>query len=118
MALRTKELEYLKNEMTWREFADAAGATVLLRGLARGSSKKIPTKTMRKLQGKVMLTMADAGGKAMIQDALKVIRNSLAKNGPHLTHQVMAKNAKKANVSKRLQKQVEVVIANRRAKAA
>ena len=31
---RTKELEYLNNDMTWREFADAAGATVLLRGLA------------------------------------------------------------------------------------
>jgi hypothetical protein len=118
MALRTKELKYLKNEMTWREFADAAGATVLLRGLARGSSKKIPTKTMRKLQCKVGLGMAGAGGKAMVQDALKVIRNALAKNGPHVTDQVMAKDAKKAKVSKRLQKQVEVVIANGRAKAA
>jgi hypothetical protein len=50
-----------------------------------------------------------AGGKAMVQDALKVIRNALAKNGPHVTDQVMAKDAK---VSKRLQKQVEVVIAS------
>ena len=37
---------------------------------------------------------------------------SLAKNGPHMTDQVMAKDAKKAKVSKRLQKQGEVVIAN------
>jgi hypothetical protein len=118
MALGTKELQYLNDEMTWREFADAAGATVLLRGLARGSSKKIPTKKMRKLQGEVVLTMADAGGRAMVQDALKVIRSALAKNGPHVTDQVMTKDAKRAKVSKRLQKQVEVVIANRRAKAA
>jgi hypothetical protein len=118
MALHRKELEYLKNEMTWREFADAAGATVLLRGLARGSSKKIPTKTMRKLQGKVVLTMADGGRKAMVQDALKVIRNALAKNGPHVTDKVMAKGAKKAKLSKRLQKQVKVTMANREARAA
>ena len=111
---RTKELEYLNNDMTWREFADAAGATVLLRGLARGSSKKVPTKTMSKLQAKVVLTMADAGREARVQDALKVIRDVLAKNGPHMTDQVMAKDAKKAKVSKRLQKQGEVVIANRR----
>ena len=111
---RTKELEYLNNDMTWREFADAAGATVLLRGLARGLSKKVPTKTMSKLQAKVVLTMADAGREARVQDALKVIRDVLAKNGPHMTDQVMAKDAKKAKVSKRLQKQGEVVIANRR----
>jgi hypothetical protein len=82
MALRTKELEYLNHKMTWREFADAAGATVLHRGLARGSSKRIPTKTMRKLQCQVVLTMADAGGKAMVQDALKVIPTRWQRMGP------------------------------------
>jgi hypothetical protein len=115
MALRTKELEYLKNEMTWREFADAAGATVLLRGLARGSSEKIPTKTMKKLQMRIAGTMSDTGAKAMVHDALTVISRAQAKNGPHLTDRVMAKNAKTATVSKRLQKQVKAVMAHRAA---
>jgi hypothetical protein len=115
MALRKKELKYLKNEMTWREFADGAGATVLLRGLARGSSKKISTKTMKKLQRSIALAMADAGRTAMVQDALKVIRKALAKDGPHVTDKLMARDAKKAKVSKRLQKQVEATMANREA---
>jgi hypothetical protein len=115
MALRKKELKYLKNEMTWREFADGAGATVLLRGLARGSSKKIPTKTMKKLARSIALTMGDAGRTAMVQDALKVIRKALAKNGPHVMDKLMAKDAKKAKVSKRLQKQIEATMANREA---
>ena len=118
MALRRKELKYLKNEMTWREFADGAGATVLIRGLARGSSKKIPTKTMKKLQRSIALTMADAGGKAMVQDALKEIRKALAKNGPHITDKLLARGAKKAKVSNRLQRQVEVTMANKAATAA
>jgi hypothetical protein len=35
MALHRKELKYLKNEMTWREFADGAGAKVILRPRTR-----------------------------------------------------------------------------------
>jgi hypothetical protein len=104
--------------MTWREFADAAGATVLVRGLARGSSKKIPTKMMKKLQRNIALAMADAGRTAMVQDALKEVRKALAKNGPHVTDKLMARDAKKVKVSKRLQKQVEVTMANREARAA
>jgi hypothetical protein len=115
MTLRKKELEYLKNEMTWREFADGAGATVLMRGLARKSSKKIPTKAMKNLQRSIALTMADVGRKATIQDALKVISKALSKNGPHVADKLMAKDVKKAKVSKRLRKQVEVTMANREA---
>jgi uncharacterized protein YaaW (UPF0174 family) len=115
MTLRRKELDYLKNELSWREFADAAGAKVLVRGLARGSSKKIPTKTIKKLQRRIAGTMADTGAKAMVHEALTVITRALAKNGPHLTDKVMAKNAKKAKVSKRLQKQVKAAMAHRAA---
>jgi hypothetical protein len=117
MPLRRKELDYLKNEMKWREFADAAGAKVLVRGLGRGSSKKIPTKTMKKLQQSIALTMADAGSEAMVQDALKVIRKAPAKNGPHVADKLMAKGVKKAKVSRRLQKQIEATMANRKATA-
>jgi hypothetical protein len=115
MNLRRKELDYLKNELTWREFADAAGAKVLVRGLARGSSRKIPTKTMKQLQLRIAGTMSDTGAKAMVHDALTVISRALAKNGPHLTDRVMAKNAKKAKVSKRLQKQVKEAMAHKAA---
>jgi hypothetical protein len=118
MALSKKELEYLKNEMTWREFADDAGAKVLVRGIARGSKKKFQSKTMKKLQLRIVLTMANTGPKAMVQDALKVIRKGLAKNEPQIMNKVMAKNAKKAKVSKRLQKQVEATMDRRAARAA
>jgi hypothetical protein len=84
MALSKKEVEYLKNEMTWREFADVAGAKVLVRGIAKGSSKRIQPKTMKELQLRIVLAMADTGSKAMVQDALKVIRKVLAKNGPQV----------------------------------
>jgi hypothetical protein len=72
--------------------------------------RKIPTKTMRKLQGKVVLTMAAAGGKAMVQGTLKVSAICWAKNGPHVTDRVMVK----AKVSKGLQKRVAVVIAEQK----
>jgi hypothetical protein len=117
MALSKKELEYLKNEMTWREFADNAGAKVLVRGITKGS-KKIPLKTMTKLQLRIVLAMADTGSKAMVDDALKVIRKVLAKNEPQIMNKLMAKNAKGAKVSKRLQKQVEATMADRAARAA
>ncbi len=39
MALNKKELEFFKNEMTWREFADDAGAKVLVRGIAEITQK-------------------------------------------------------------------------------
>jgi predicted hydrocarbon binding protein len=104
--------------MTWREFADAAGAKVLVRGLARGSSKKIPTKIMNALQFRIVRSMAGAGRKAMARDALKEIGRALGKNGPHVTAKLMAKDAKKAKVSKRLRKQVEAVMVHRAAKAA
>jgi hypothetical protein len=116
MALRKKELDYLKSEMTWREFADAAGATVLIRGLIRGSSKKISTTTKKKVQQSIALTMADAGRNAMVKDALREIRKALAKNGPPIVDRLTAKDVKKAKVSKRLQKQVEATIANRHAR--
>jgi hypothetical protein len=118
MALSKKELEYLKNEMTWREFADDAGAKVLVRGIAKGSKKKLQPKTMKKLQLRIVLAMADTGSKAKVQDALQVIRKVLAKNGPQIMNKVMAKNAKKAKVSQRLQKQIEATMADRAGKAA
>jgi hypothetical protein len=59
--------------------------------------------------------LADVGRKATIQDALKVISKALSKNGPHVADKLMAKDVKKAKVSKRLQKQVEVTMANREA---
>jgi hypothetical protein len=74
--------------------------------------RKIPTKTMRKLQGKVVLTMAAAGGKVMIQGTLKVSAICWAKNGPHVTDRVMANG--RAKVSKGLQKRVAVVIAEQK----
>jgi hypothetical protein len=116
MALHKNELAYLTNEMTWREFADAAGATVLIRGLTRGSSKKISTATKKKVQQSIALTMADAGRDAMIKDALRAIRKALAKNGPSIVDKVTGKNLKKAKVSKRLKKQVEATIAIRNAR--
>lgn len=118
MALSKKEVEYLKNEMTWREFADVAGAKVLVRGIAKGSSKRIQPKTMKELQLRIVLAMADTGSHAMVEDALKVIRKVLAKNGPQVMNNLMAKNTKKAKVSKRLQKQVEATMADRAARAA
>ncbi len=54
----------------------------------------------------------------MVQDTLKVIRKVLAKNEPKIMNKVMAKNAKKAKVSKRLQKQVEATMAERAARVA
>jgi hypothetical protein len=118
MALSKKEVEYLKNEMMWREFADVAGAKVLVRGIAKGSSKRIRPKTMKELQLRIVLAMADTGSEAMVEDALKVIRKVLAKNGPQVMNNLMAKNTKKAKVSKRLQKQVEATMADRAARAA
>jgi hypothetical protein len=118
MALNKKELEYFRNEMTWREFADDAGAKVLVRGIARGSSKKIQPKTLKKLQLRIVLAIADTGPKAMVQDALKVIRKVLAKNEPQIMNKVMAKNTEKTKVSKRLQMQVEASMADRAARAA
>jgi hypothetical protein len=44
--------------MTWREFADAAGAKVIGRGIARGSFKKIQPKIMKKLQLRIVLAVA------------------------------------------------------------
>jgi hypothetical protein len=74
----------------------------------------IPANTMKKLQLRIAGTMSDTGAKAMVHDALTVTSRAL-KNGPHLTDRVMAKNAKKAKVSKRLQKQVKAVMAHRAA---
>jgi hypothetical protein len=118
MVLRRKELEYLKNEMTWREFADAAGAKVLVRGLARGSNKKIPTKIMKKVQLRIEQTMGEAGRKAMVQDALKEMSKALHKNGHSMTNGMLGKSAKKAKVSRRFQKQVEAAMSHRASKAA
>jgi hypothetical protein len=118
MALSKKELDYFKSEMTWREFADDAGAKVLVSGIARGSKKKFQPKTMKKLQLRIVLAMAETGRKAMVQDALKVIRKVLAKNEPQIMNKLMAKNATKARVSKRLQKQIEATMADRAARAA
>jgi hypothetical protein len=47
----------------------------------------------------------------MVQDALKVIRKAMPKNGPQILNKLMAKNSEKAGVSKRLQKQVEATMA-------
>jgi hypothetical protein len=101
LVLRKKELDYLKNEMTWRDFADAAGATVLIRGLIRGSSKKISTTTKKKVQQSIALTMAGAGRNALVKDALKEIRKALAKNGPPIVDKLTGKGVRKAKVSKR-----------------
>jgi hypothetical protein len=43
MALNKKELEYFKNEMTWRGFADDAGAKVLVRGIGLHPVPKTPS---------------------------------------------------------------------------